>query len=616
ALIRLGRAYGILGRPQQTIKFYQQWLDIARATGNRKEEADALLQLGVTYFGLNQVQQAIECYQQVLDIARQTGDREQEVSALMLLGSVSQLLGQNQQGIEYYQQLLSIAQQTGNREQEASALGYLSFGYIISGQYQQAIRLLQQQLDIARQAGDSKLEAMFIGLLGLSYELSGQDQQALGFYQQELDSAQQLGDSQAEASALIGLGRILLESGSLTEAEEALFAAIKIKESGFQSFLASVDDISSDIPSEFDSLKVSAFEADVNIYNRLQEALVFQNKIDAALEIAERGRARVFVNLLASRLSQNSNNQPIIEPLTIQQIKLIAREQNVTLVEYSIIDDAFKIQDRFKRRETKLFIWVIKPTGEVVFKQVDLKSLNTSLEDLVKSTRDSIGVRGRSIFNVSVVAKPEADQSQRLQQLHKLLIEPIAEFLPTNPSDRVVFIPQNELFLVPFPALKDDGGRYLIEKQTILTAPSIQVLQLTRLKRRGVTGTNVLVVGNPTMPSNLTTHTEEQIQLPPLPGAEKEALAIANLLNTQALTGNQATKLAITQQMEDAKIIHLATHGLLDDLKGQGVPGAIALAPSGKDDGLLTSSEILDIKLNAELVVLSACDTGRGDIKG
>lgn len=63
-------------------------------------------------------------------------------------------------------------------------------------------------------------------------------------------------------------------------------------------------------------------------------------------------------------------------------------------------------------------------------------------------------------------------------------------------------------------------------------------------------------------------------------------------------------------------MIHLATHGLLDDFTGGGVPGAIALAPDGKDNGLLTANEILDLKLNAELVVLSACDTGRGRVTG
>jgi CHAT domain-containing protein len=105
-------------------------------------------------------------------------------------------------------------------------------------------------------------------------------------------------------------------------------------------------------------------------------------------------------------------------------------------------------------------------------------------------------------------------------------------------------------------------------------------------------------------------------QLASLPGAETEANAIAKLLNTQPILGASATKAAILPKLSSARIVHLATHGLLDDFKLLGLPGAIALAPSGNDNGLLTSSEIFDLKLNAELVVLSACDTGRGDIKG
>jgi CHAT domain-containing protein len=72
----------------------------------------------------------------------------------------------------------------------------------------------------------------------------------------------------------------------------------------------------------------------------------------------------------------------------------------------------------------------------------------------------------------------------------------------------------------------------------------------------------------------------------------------------------------VLEKMAGARIIHLATHGLLDDVKKLGVPGAIVLAPSGKDDGLLTASEILDLKLGADLVVLSACDTGQGNLTG
>ncbi len=68
--------------------------------------------------------------------------------------------------------------------------------------------------------------------------------------------------------------------------------------------------------------------------------------------------------------------------------------------------------------------------------------------------------------------------------------------------------------------------------------------------------------------------------------------------------------------MLKARLIHLATHGLLSDIKQLGVPGAIALAPSDEDNGFLTAGEIYDMKLNAELVVLSACSTGQGKITG
>lgn len=161
-----------------------------------------------------------------------------------------------------------------------------------------------------------------------------------------------------------------------------------------------------------------------------------------------------------------------------------------------------------------------------------------------------------------------------------------------------------------------------IEKHTILTAPSIQVLELTHKQRQGVQGKDALVVGNPTMPSVPPYPGEKPQQLAPLPGAEAEAKAIASLLNTQPLIGNQTTESVVKQRLPKARIIHLATHGLLDDIRGIG--SAIALTPDSsltkggveENNGLLTAEEILDLKLNAELVVLSACDTGRGRITG
>jgi CHAT domain-containing protein len=80
----------------------------------------------------------------------------------------------------------------------------------------------------------------------------------------------------------------------------------------------------------------------------------------------------------------------------------------------------------------------------------------------------------------------QAQQTRNLKQLHQLLIDPISDRLPQDPNQRVIFIPQNELFLVPFPALLDDNNKPWIEKHTILTAPSIQVLDLTRQQRQAI----------------------------------------------------------------------------------------------------------------------------------
>ena len=111
-----------------------------------------------------------------------------------------------------------------------------------------------------------------------------------------------------------------------------------------------------------------------------------------------------------------------------------------------------------------------------------------------------------------------------------------------------------------------------------------------------------------------------------LPGAEQEAKKIAVMLGTQAIIGDEATESAIVEKMASAKLIHFATHGLLDstnaDGNADGFPGAIALTPDSKNNGFLTTTEIMErfglpgkSRLQADLVVLSACDTGRGDIR-
>ncbi len=588
ALANLGNAYLSLGEYPTAIKYHEQSLKILRKINDRQGESAVLDNLGIAYNLLGEYSKAIEFHQQRLDIAREIKDRQGEGNALGNLGIAYFSLGEYLKAIEYYQQSLDILKQINDRQGQGAVLGNLGNIYRNLGDYQKAIDYQRQSLAIAREIKDRQGEGKALGNLGNAYYSLGEYSKAIDYQQQNLAIAREIKNRQSEAHSLNNLGSAFYKSGNLSAAEKTLYEGIKVLESLRGRELK-------------DSEKVSFFETQRNTYRSLQQVLIAQNKTDSALEIAERGRARAFVELISSRLANGNTEAKSPEPPTIAEIKQIAKSQNATLLQYSIITDDFKIAGKLQTKESELYIWVIKPTGEVTFRKLDLKPLwqqqNTSLETVVESIRKTSPV----------------EWNKPLKQLHQILIKPIASELPKDDSDRVIFIPQQSLFRVPFPALQDEKGKYLIEQHTILTAPSIQVLQLTHQQRKLASGKDFLIVGNPIMPS-ISNENGELKQLPPLPEAQEEATEIARLFKTKAIIGKDATKVNILQQISKARIIHLATHGRVDDNYALG--SWIALAPSGKDNGLLTAAEIFDLKLKAELFVLSACETGRGRLTG
>ena len=346
---------------------------------------------------------------------------------------------------------------------------------------------------------------------------------------------------------------------------------------------------------------------------------------------------------------------------TLSEIQSVARTQKSTIVEYSILSSNLQLKE--EEEEKILMIWVIKPSGEVISRKVDLQEIKknqlrkglkpSSISDLVPQVRANLKLRSSSqdkltfsigdrvrfkddvnlslqpyeivgvnektqtllVKNPSYSSKlpPEkrrfsevsSKTQSDLQLLYQLLIEPIKDALPQDSSEKVIFIPHKELFLVPFVALQDKSGKFLIEKHTISTAPSIQTLSLTHQRKQNLTNQtgSSLIIGNP-YPNIIGE----------LNYAESEASSIAQITNGQLLTREAATKKEVIKRLSDSKLLHFATHGILDEQRGFG--SSIVLTRDGEDDGLLRAEEIADMKLNAELVVLSACDTGRGKLSG
>ncbi|PZD73690.1 Photosystem I assembly protein Ycf3 [Acaryochloris thomasi RCC1774] len=588
-LQQLGDAHNQIDQYPQALTYLNQALKLSQPLQDPLASTAIYSSLGNVYARLGQNDKSLDLYRQALQLYQQALTQTAEQ-----LGHNPSEVGQQSSGSSTGQNLLRMVQPTGNNDLKALALSTLGAEYAEQGQPSQALQTYQQALGLYRRAGDRPQESLTLTSIGLLHLGQKRYPQAIESFQQKLALSRSLDNRSDTARTLSLIGDIHYQQKRYAQAEPMLREAADLWDS-LQPGLSDQD-------------RVTQRDSIVSTFDALQQTLIARDQPKAALEISERGRARAFVELLASRSAKVAKRQQPVEPLTIKQIQQVAQDQQATLVEYSIVDG-------------QIFIWVVQPTGAIHLVRVD--RLSGSLEKLIRNSRTAIGARGRGQIAVVPTSKGQSDQSQKsLQELHRLLIAPVAQYLPTDPEERVIFIPEGELFLAPFAAFQDRQGQALLQQHTVVTAPSIQVLTLTRQQQQRLTaGGEALIVGNPTMPRLAG----QSAPLLPLPGAEKEAIAIAKMLNTQAITGSQATKTKIAQQMPKARLIHFATHGLLDNIQGSNdvqnleIPGAIALAPDNTGeatDGFLTASDIGEMELTADLVVLSACDTGGGRITG
>lgn len=193
--------------------------------------------------------------------------------------------------------------------------------------------------------------------------------------------------------------------------------------------------------------------------------------------------------------------------------------------------------------------------------------------------------------------RPEA------KQLYDLLIAPAAGVL--REKKIVCIIPHDSLWTLPFQVLADADGHPLIEQHPIFYAPSLTILSwYARHPRETPDDRSLLAAGNPHGAS--------------LPDAGREVRGIARFFDprrTLVLTGREATETRVKQEAAHYRVLHFATHGTFSDQLAMYSHIDLARHAGDPDDGQLEAREIADLDLDADLAVLSSCDTARGGVR-
>jgi CHAT domain-containing protein len=360
--------------------------------------------------------------------------------------------------------------------------------------------------------------------------------------------------------ALLGLARAQISVGATEAAATTFGRALQIFETRREAISGERLRIS------FFSTAQASFDAMVRF-----QALD-RHDARAAFTDAERTRARALRDHLAARIGWK-------EPLPLDE-ELRRIPPNVSVFTYSVLPEV-------------LLVWHLRQGS---LQMHVLPATRTEVSEVVRAFRIAL-TGSRSQEGRAIAAKA-----------FDVLLRPALDGIP--PGEDLVFVPDRELFQIPFSALFDTTrGRFLIEDHTCLVAPSLELYLASQHRKAAPRQLHrVLAVGAPALDR------EKFPFLPDLPAARGETPAIAALYKEGlSLVGEEATRQRILEELSGTEVLHLAAHVVVEPRN----PLDSLVAVAGADRALLRAADFNTERLaGIQLVFLAACDTAPGFADG
>jgi CHAT domain-containing protein/uncharacterized protein HemY len=654
ALNNIGIVYDSQGNYARALEYYQKSLALQQAAGDKEGIAGLLNNIGIVHSFQGNYEQALRHFQQSLTLREAIGDKDGIADSLHDLGRIHRFQGNYAQALEHYRKSLALREAIGAKSGFANALNNIGITYRLQGDYAQALEYHQRSLALREAIGDKSGIAITLQNMGEVYDKQGA-------YAKALETASRAATLARENGANATLWKVRFIAGAahraLRESDQARLA--------FEEAISIIETLRATVAGGAGEQQ-RFFESKVSPYHALVDLLTREGRLAEALSVAERAKARVLLDVfqtgrvyVTKAMTEQEKEQERklngqIVSLNTQISRETARPQPDQARLTQLKTQLQKVRLDFEAFQTNLYAAhpeLRAQRGEA--RPLKLEEASALLPDAASALLEYVVTDdqtflfaitktvGKTAVEVKVYTLPikrdelmkQTDAFRRqlagrdlgfrdsARQLYQLLLKPAQHQL--RGKTNLVIAPDDQLWELPFQALMAEDNRYVIEKSAVSYVPSLTVLREMNAKRNRrmaePAGYGLLALGNPTIGRETIERaalTMRDEKLDPLPEAEQEVKALGQLYGgarSRVYIGAEAREDRLKAEVAQARVLHFATHGILNN--GSPMYSHLALAQGNKnEDGLLEAWELLQLDLKADLAVLSACETARGRV--
>ena len=662
SLNNIGLVYDSWGHYDRAIAYYEEALVIDKKLENDAGIAISLNNIGMVYSAWGKYDKAITCFEESLAMNNSLGQDDQVAVTLNNIGYVYDSRGQYDKAIEYYEKALVIDRRLGREASIAEDLNNIGMVYDSYGLYDKAITYFEEALSENERMKIDYQVATNLNNIGSVYTSIGHYDKAIEYFEEALNIDRKLGRKADIALDLNNIGAVYNSQGEYKTAIRYYLESIAIIEELRKTATGDI--------------RMDYLASQIVTYQGLTSAYIRDSNISAAFRTIELSRAKLLTERLSGdeseiRLPEVSDIQRSIGKDTVvivyanvgweDMVRITISSDEITGKEVSV--KSF-IQSSIASYEEPIMNLLENQRGVKVVKKTpfhtgrveamsDFDNIINYYRSLIMNTV-SEDARGVEVVGIEKFKRVHMEKTGELaKSLYELLIDPLDSQIKDKKN--MIIVPDGTLAFIPFETLIDRDGKYLVEEYRVSYVQSMGTRELIRKREYREDRKPLLAFGGAVydevsydvemvenekqlgyLARNLRQDLEEErgvevvyssLGVGPwknLPGTLSEVRNIKKVVKkSDIFTGTNVSEknikeLSANGTLSDYKVLHFATHGL----SVPEIPELSAVVLSqfkdnrGREDGYLRMGEIASLDMKADLVNLSACDTGLGKLFG